>query len=440
MRTLRKATAPALALLLALALPLPAIADDDDSSDSSSSSSADPGAPSGGEGRAGRLDLGPRPGSGDFIADVRGVVGMIFGGVARPQPAPPAAAARAELVATGLTPAGRTAALAAGFSIVAERESALAAARVTRLRGPAGLSSAAAAARLRDLSPGVTVAPNSLYRPSALPCPEAGCAYRTQVAWPSSPRCGSGAAVGLVDTRVDAAHPALNGATVRRETVRGPGRSPSSTAHGTALAVLLVGTGEGPGRGLLPGARLLAVDPFHRRQDGDAADVFDLVAAIDLLAASDVAVANLSLAGPANPLLDAVGAAAARQGLALVAAVGNAGPRSAPLYPAADPWAVAVTAVDAKGEVYARAVRGEHVAFAAPGVGLPVVARGGAAVLRSGTSYAAPFVTAALALGHTRGAAFDASVQRLAALAEDLGPAGLDPIYGWGLVRPAGGC
>jgi hypothetical protein len=441
---LRRAALPALALVLALALPHGAIADDDDSDDSSSSSSSSgPGQGGGatGDGRVGGLDLGPRPGSGDFMADVRGVVGLIFGTTARP-PAPPPAGGNggAELVATGLTPAGRTAALAAGFTILAERESTLAAARVTRLRAPAGLSTTAAAARLRALSPGANVAANSLYRPSALPCPASGCAYRTQVSWPATPRCGAGVAIGMVDTRVDAAHPALNGARVRRETVRGPGRTPSSTAHGTALAVLLVGAGEGPGQGLLPAARLVAVDPFHRRQDGDAADVFDLVAAIDLLAASDVAVANLSLAGPANPVLDAVGAAAAARGLVLVAAVGNAGPRSPPLYPAAYPWAVAVTAVDAKGEVFARAVRGRHVAFSAPGVSLPVVARGGAAVLRSGTSYAAPFVTAALALGHTREAERGESLRQLAALAEDLGPEGPDTIYGWGLVKPGGGC
>lgn len=442
---LRMAALPALALLLALALPAAAVADDDDSDDSSSAASGpgQGGPPGSGDGRFGGLDLGPRPGSGDFMADVRGVVGMIFGTPARPPPAPPppgGGGGGPELVAAGLTPAARAAALAEGFTVLAERQSALAAARVTRLRAPAGLSTAAAMARLRALSPGVTVAPNSLYRPSALPCPETGCAYRLQVSWPASPRCGAGAAIGLVDTRVDAAHPALNGARVRRETVRGPGRAASSTAHGTALAVLLVGTGEGPGQGLMPGARLLAVDPFHRRRDGDAADVYDLVGAIDLLAASDVAVANLSLAGPANAVLDAVGAAAAGQGLALVAAVGNAGPNAPPLYPAAYPWAVAVTAVDAKGEIFARAVRGQHVAFAAPGVSLPVVGRDGAAVLRSGTSYAAPFVTAALALGHTRETGREASLRRLAAAAEDLGPAGPDPIYGWGLVRPAGTC
>lgn len=439
-RPARRMMAWALAVLLALGAPLPAAADDDDSPGPSSPGGASPGGGGGGDGRAGGLDLGPRPGSGDFIADVRNLAAMLFGTRA-PPPAPAGASGQGvEVVAVGLTPPARAAVLAAGFTVIGERVSSLAAAQVTRLRAPSGLSPAAAASRLRSLAPGATVAPNSLYRPSALPCPAAGCAYRTQVSWPASPRCGAGAAIGLVDTRIDAAHPALAGAALRRETVRGPGRAPSTTAHGTALAVLLVGQGEGVARGLLPEAKLVAVDPFHRRQDGDAADVFDLVAAIDLLVASDVRVVNLSLAGPANPVLDAVGDAAAERGVSFVAAVGNAGPKSPPLYPAAYGWAIGVTAVDASGAVYARALQGQQVAFAAPGVGLPVAARGGAAVLRSGTSFAAPFVTAALALGQAQGQGTASVLEDLAAGAADLGPPGQDEIYGWGLVRPPAGC
>jgi hypothetical protein len=93
--------------------------------------------------------------------------------------------------------------------------------------------------------------------------------------------------------------------------------------------------------------------------------------------------------------------------------------------------------VDGKGEIWARAVRGRHIAFSAPGVGLPVAgARGG----RSGTSYATPFVTAALALAHGTGGDGPATLARLAAAARDLGPSGRDATFGWGLVQPVTPC
>ena len=64
-----------------------------------------------------------------------------------------------------------------------------------------------------------------------------------------------------------------------------------------------------------------------------------------------------------------------------------------PRYPAAFDYAIAVTAVDAALEPYDRAPRGEHIDVAAPGVDVFVPAGG----YMTGTSIAAPFVTAAIA-------------------------------------------
>ncbi|WP_291296236.1 S8 family serine peptidase [Elioraea sp.] len=438
----------AIAFVVALGGPA-ARADDDDSpsSDSSSSSSNSPNASSsGGEGGRGGIDLGPNPGSGNVLADLRSVAGLIFGQRPAPPPPPlpptpaPSNQASADLVVAGLTDAQRRAAEVQGFTVVAERANGLVRGRVMRLRGPAGMTTATATAQLRAIAPGARIAPNTLYRPSALPCAASGCTHLAQVNWPEAPRCGDGLRIGLVDTRINSANPALAGAALRAETTRSRGYRASSTAHGTAVAALLVGKGPGVARGLVPGATLIAADPFHLRSDGDAADAFDLVAAIDLLAARDVAVINLSLAGPANAVLDDAGAAAAARGILLVAAAGNGGPRAPVAYPAAYPWAIAVTAVDARGEIYTRAVRGGHIAFAAPGVGLPVVGANGAAALRSGTSFATPFVSAALLLGEAEDGDPAAAVRRLAGAARDLGPPGRDPVFGWGLVQPAKGC
>ncbi len=87
-----------------------------------------------------------------------------------------------------------------------------------------------------------------------------------------------------------------------------------------------------------------------------------------------VEIINLSLAGPDNPVLARAVADAHAADIPLVAAMGNAGPRAEPAYPAAYEGVVAVTAVDAGHAVYRRAGQGLHVDFAAPGVGIATAA------------------------------------------------------------------
>ncbi len=61
--------------------------------------------------------------------------------------------------------------------------------------------------------------------------------------------------------------------------------------------------------------------------------------------------------------------------------------------------------------------------------------------LRSGTSYAAPFVSAALALGMARdGLSATDSRDRLFRCAADLGAPGRDPVFGHGMVASPSAC
>ena len=64
------------------------------------------------------------------------------------------------------------------------------------------------------------------------------------------------------------------------------------------------------------------------------------------------------------------------KGAILIAAVGNQGPKSPPLYPAADPHVIGVTAIDENDKLYKGSNIGAQVAVAAPGVDVMVPAPG----------------------------------------------------------------
>jgi subtilisin family serine protease len=183
--------------------------------------------------------------------------------------------------------------------------------------------------------------------------------------------------------------------------------------------------------------------PYYRSSRGqDQAEAFDIVRAIDLLMKRKPHVINLSLAGPPNAVVERALQQAVALGVPVVAAAGNSGSGARPLYPAAYDAAVAVTAVTSSLKIYRRAPRGSHIDFAAPGVEIPVAAAGGRSERRSGTSFAAPFVAAALAVLRARNPdqPVNALVSGLAASARDLGEPGKDKVFGWGLVQASAIC
>ena len=120
-----------------------------------------------------------------------------------------------------------------------------------------------------------------------------------------------------------------------------------------------------------------------------------------------------------------------------MAAAGNAGPQSPPLYPAADPNVIAVTATDADDRLLKVANRGRHIALAAPGVDIVLPATGGGYQVSSGTSVAAAHVSgiAALLLELKPGLAPDAARKILQSTARDLGPKGRDDQFGAGVAN-----
>ena len=325
---------------------------------------------------------------------------------------------------------------AAGFEVLARDRVAIIDAEIARVSPPAGLDLAAARATAADIAPDAILDENNLYRPDEMPCGEGGCAAFELASWPQpAAYCALAPSIGLLDTGVNAQHAALAGASIELLTIVAADREPGAKSHGTAVAALLAGDPQSRSPGLLPRAHLVAVEAFHRRPDGtDAADAFDLARGLGRLAEAGVPVANLSFSGPDNAVFRRVVESALLEGMTIVAAVGNAGPGAEPLYPAAYEGVVAVTAIDRQKRIYRQAVQGEHVDFAAPGVRLWTAASVSGGRFRSGTSYAAPFVTAALAVaGHRGEGNRDTLVATLAGGAIDLGEPGRDPVFGWGM-------
>jgi len=236
--------------------------------------------------------------------------------------------------------------------------------------------------------------------------------------------------VGLIDAGVDVAHPAFHDAVIHSW---GCADKIVPSAHGTAVASLLVGQGTGF-HGVLAGAELYAANVYCDAPTGGAVDA--LAAAFSWLAQQRVAVINVSLVGPDNAALAQIVRALTLRGYLLVAAVGNDGPAAPPLYPASYPRVVGVTAVDAHRRVLIEAARGRQVMFAAPGADMVAADNGGKYSAVRGTSFAAPIVAALLA--ETVSApdlnTSDAAVEALARQAIDLGPPGRDLTYGFGLV------
>lgn len=240
--------------------------------------------------------------------------------------------------------------------------------------------------------------------------------------------------VGMIDSGVDASHPALRRVSLSRHGCAGEARP---AAHGTAVASLLVGDDGEAFRGALPAARLFAVDAYCEGGKQAGGGVLAIADGLSWLARERVGVVNISLVGPPNAVLRRVIEVAQSQGQLIVAPVGNDGPGAPPLYPAAWPGVVAVTGVDARRRVLAEAGRGPHVAFAAPGADMVAaeVERRGYTRVR-GTSFASPLVAGLLAAGlptPDRLAAQNA-FNALAREALDLGESGRDDVYGIGLV------
>lgn len=268
--------------------------------------------------------------------------------------------------------------------------------------------------------------------------------------------------LGVIDAALDPALPLHTSARAQRS-VLGPADVPAPIDHGAVVAQLIAGPTQtngfaGAASALNPGIHLLWASAVRQVNGQPRSHSLHTLAALDWLLAQGAQLINLSLGGVGDAVLEAGIARLRERPVLLVAAAGNNGPDAPPVYPAAYPGVLAVTAIDAARQPYARANRGDHLALAAPGVELwvpvPVHAASGPAAgagtgagaatgagagagqYVSGTSFATALVTATLARAS---AAWwqqpkAAQLASLCRSVQDLGAAGRDPVFGCGLL------
>ncbi len=250
---------------------------------------------------------------------------------------------------------------------------------------------------------------------------------------------GRGMTIAVINSGVDANHPALKHANLTlidalKSGVEGPDK------HGTAVTGIIAESGDLTG--IAPGAKIIAVRAFAPEQLGTppVTTSTTLARAVDEAFSQGARIFNMSFAGRREPLLKEMIDAAYAQGAVFVAAAGNDGPDAPPAYPAAYDKVIAITATDETDALYDQANRGGYVLAAAPGVDIlaPVVGQGFDYL--SGTSFAAAHVTGIIALLMEQDPHLTPETVREALVdtAHDLGPSGKDPEFGAGLTDAYG--
>ena len=256
------------------------------------------------------------------------------------------------------------------------------------------------------------------------------------IEWPEE-GCESLFTIGIIDGGVNTGQlPANSRSRVTSQKFISGKEARGAQAHGTAIAELLVGTGR------LKNAKLFNASVVSEDSAGvQFSGVEPMLKALNWMVKSDVRIINISLAGPYNRTLDRGIQRAIDKGVIIVAAVGNEGAQSVPLYPAALDGVIAATAVDSDTQIYPKAVRGRHVDVAAPGVDV-FVGDNKSGRYVSGTSIAAPFVVAKIASDprYTDIKNPDEIRAIFKAEALDLGEVGPDNIFGAGLIKANQNC
>lgn len=253
---------------------------------------------------------------------------------------------------------------------------------------------------------------------------------------------GQKTVIAVIDTGVNAAHPDLFGRVLTGyNALNGSKVTTDGYGHGTHVAGILGAASNSRGIvGVAYDAKILPVKVFDDKGYGSAA----ALSAGIRYTAGRAKILNLSLAAAA-PVSETAVRGAVSRGQLLVSAAGNSGLRN-PDWPArfaAQRWAngqiIAVGAVDANNRLARwsnRAGDTKYYYLVAPGTSVLSTYKSGYAYM-GGTSMATPYVSGAAAVVWSYWPYLTARqvANTLFRTATDLGTAGVDAVYGRGLVN-----
>jgi subtilisin family serine protease len=246
--------------------------------------------------------------------------------------------------------------------------------------------------------------------------------------WPTTK--GNGIKVAVLDSGIDYTHSELQGRYAGGYDFVNHDSDPmDDNGHGTHVAGIIASNENGYGTlGASPQVSVVGVKVLSADGTGYVSDTVD---GLDWAIKQRIPVINLSLGTTydSSALREKLDEAAAA-GLTVIAAAGNTGGGSM-LYPAAYASVISVGATDQNDQLASFSALGAEVT--APGVSINSSVPGQAYAVWSGTSMAAPHVSAAVALMIANGQPNPRA--RLQQTAVDLGTTGKDIYFGYGRIN-----
>ncbi|MFF4591311.1 S8 family serine peptidase [Streptomyces sp. NPDC001388] len=259
---------------------------------------------------------------------------------------------------------------------------------------------------------------------------------------------GKGIKVAVIDTGVNPDTPSLEGQVLANEVPAALAYKATEDydGHGTSMAELIAGTGDGGGlKGLAPGARIVPFrigmkDLKNESEKKKAPALPDVIRAI---ADSDVKIISMSFTEDIDRPEDLAAIKYAQsKGKLMIAGTGNdAQEKNFIGYPAAYPYVVGIAASDENGTVGKFSEHGNYVDLASPGLNVPTWCDNTfkSYCVGQGTSQATAITSASAALVWSAHPDWTAN-QVLASLIDTAGRdwAKDDPstYLGYGLIRP----
>src|SRR6185312_11983541 len=152
---------------------------------------------------------------------------------------------------------------------------------------------------------------------------------------------GDNVVIAVIDSAIDTNQPDFAGRVIDRYDAGCGVTAPD--AHGTGMTGAIASHIQL--LGVAPSAKIIAICAFGGHGTPEATST-KIIRGVDYAIAHGARIINMSFAGPHDPALAQELQIAREKGILIIAAAGNAGAKSPPLYPGADPNVMAVTATD----------------------------------------------------------------------------------------------